>query len=119
MISFENTADTVMLEPFFHRWKNLILGGDRGFHSPKNTELAQENQLKGYYVEKKGKAKKIRSLAEKRVKKKRSGIEAKISLLKRKFGIRKNLYSREETGEAQWIYLGAIAHNLKRAFSLL
>ena len=118
-VAFNNVADSELAKPHFDRWAGLILGGDRGFHSKENTELAEQKNLRGYYVEKKGKTKGPPSWAHNRVRKKRCGIEAKFSLLKRCYGLNKNRYSRGTEGEKQWIYLSAIAHNLDRAFTLI
>lgn len=117
---FDNIADSELLRPHLSRYKGLDLGGDRGFHSPENTKLAAEINIRNYCVEKKGKQNgKPESYLLKQMRKKRSGIEAKISLAKRKYGLRKNLYGRGTMGESQWIGLGIMAMNLKHVFVLL
>ena len=119
MITFNNIADSEMITNFFERWKGLIIGADRGCHSPINTKLAQKHGIKKYYVEKKGKKSLEKSSSLFRVRRLRSIIEAKIGLSKRKHGLRKNLYARGPDGEEQWIRLGCMTMNLKRAFSIL
>lgn len=116
--SFDNNADSDMLSDMFERWKNLILGGDRGFHSPKNTRLAIVAGVKRYFVEKKGKRSHPKNSSLKRVRGKRATIEAKISLAKRKYGLKRILYGREEEGEKQWICLGITAMNFDRALRI-
>jgi hypothetical protein len=40
-ITYDNIADCEMLSPFMDRYSGLDLGGDRGFHSPKNRKLSE------------------------------------------------------------------------------
>jgi len=117
-VTFNNEADSEMLSEFLPRWKGMILTGDRGFHSPVNTRLAKEHGIKGYFIERKGKKPLPKTRAAKKARNFRAGIEAKISLLKRKFGLNKILYGRGEEGERQWIRLGVAAMNLDRALKL-
>lgn len=113
-MTFDNMADSDMLTEFLPRYKDLNLCGDRGFHSPENTRAAEAAGIKNYCIEKKGRHnRKLDSAKVKQMRKKRSAIEAKISLSKRKFGMNKNLYGRGEIGEEQWIRLNLCAMNLK------
>lgn len=114
-LTHDNQADCEMIKDHFPHWTGMIVGGDRGFHSPVNTKLAAEHGLKGYYVERKGKRSLPRNHAVKRIRKLRPIIEAKISLAKRKHGLNRNRYGRGRDGESQWIYLGITGMNLKSA----
>ena len=116
--SYKNTADSEMVKEHFENWNGLILGGDRGFHSPENSRIAMAAGVKKYFVEKKGKRAHPKSAALKRVRGKRAAIEASISLAKRQYGLNRILYGRGAEGEEQWIRLGITAMNLNRVLRL-
>lgn len=118
-ITYDNIADSKMLSPFIKNYKGLDLGGDRGFHSPENQKLAKEHQIRNYCIEPKGKKKPRADYLYKQMRKKRSGIEAKISLAKRKHGLRRNRYGRGSSGESIWIHLGIASMNLNHAFRFM
>lgn len=118
-ITFNNTADSELLSPFIHRYSGFDVGGDRGFHSPTNRKLAEEHGVRNYCIEPKGRKKSRQDYLFKQMRKRRSAIEAKISLSKRKHGLRRNRYGRGPSGESIWIYLGIAAMNINHAFRIM
>jgi len=118
-ISFNNDSDCSMLKSCMKQFSGCDLGGDRGFHSPENSKLAKEHNIRNYCIEPKGRKKAKQDYLHKQMRKKRSAIEAKISLAKRKYGLDRNRYSRGTEGESQWIHLGIAAMNLNHAFRVI
>lgn len=120
-ILFTPTNDQTLLErslkqhiQFFGR-PPTHLAADRGFSSEANEELATNSGVKYVALPAKGKRSEERKAHEgqrwfKRLNRFRVGIEAKISLLKRRFGLRRSLY-RGTTGFTRWVYLSVIASN--------
>lgn len=92
---------------------------DRGFASRANEEELQQLGVKRISSPLKGKKSKQRAEHEaqlwfKDLQRFRAGGEAKISLLKRKYGLNRSRY-RGFAGTKTWVGLGILAHNLKRA----
>jgi IS5 family transposase len=92
------------------------VGADRGFHSPGNRAACEKRGLKRIGIQRKGKPRKneVREPWEERTRRRRSGIEGRISLAKRCYGLDRANY-RIENGEEIWTRMGLIAMNLKRA----
>lgn len=91
------------------------LAADRGFSSTDNEEGVKRLHVKHIGLPAKGKLSPDRKKHERRrwfkkLHRFRVGIEAKISLLKRCFGLRRSLY-KGDAGFLRWVYLGAIACN--------
>jgi len=120
-ILFSPTKDETLLGPsldqhlkFFGR-APTHLAADRGFSSEANEERASNSGVTYVALPAKGKRSEERKAHEgqrwfKRLNRFRVGIEAKISLLKRRFGLRRSLY-RGTTGFTRWVYLSVIASN--------
>lgn len=92
------------------------LAADRGFHSPDGDDRLHERGIEHISIPVKGNKNGLRARTERsswfrRLQRWRAGGEAKISLLKRKYGLRKSLV-RGDTAAAIWIGWGVIAHNL-------
>ncbi len=91
------------------------LAGDRGFSSAENEEQVKQLLVQYVALPAKGKLSLERKKHErqrwfKKLHRFRVGIEAKISLLKRCFGLRRSLY-KGDAGFTRWVYLGIIACN--------
>lgn len=93
-----------------------LVAADAGFYSAKNMTKAEELGVKRVSVPNRStKSKARRELQKKRWFKKgqkwRTGCEGRISLLKRRHGLRRSLY-KKEAGLKRWVGLGVIADNL-------
>ena len=91
------------------------LAGDRGFSSAQNEEQAKQLLVQYVGLPAKGKLSLERKTHERqrwfrKLHRFRVGIEAKISLLKRCFGLRRSLY-KGDAGFTRWVYLAIIACN--------
>lgn len=91
------------------------LAADRGFSSGDNEQTAYKQGVSYVALPAKGKLSQRRKKHErqrwfKRLNRFRVAIEAKISLLKRRYGLRRCLYKGTK-GFARWVYLGVIASN--------
>jgi len=124
-VLFSPVNDTTLLEPSLKNHIALFgrppthLAADRGFSSDNNEETAITEGVKYVALPAKGKRTEERKAHErqrwfKHLNRFRVGIEAKISLLKRRYGLRRCLY-REQAGFTRWVYLSVIAAN---AFSI-
>jgi len=92
------------------------VAADRGFHSSDGDDRLHERGIKHVSIPVKGNKTDMRRRTERsswfrRLQRWRAGGEAKISLLKRKFGLRKSLV-RGDSATAIWLGWGIIAHNL-------
>lgn len=92
---------------------------DRGFYSGKNVNWLKAGGVKQVAISVRGKASKERLLEQKqswfkRLQRFRAGSEAKISLLKRKFGLRRSLM-RGDPGTEIWVGEGIFTYNLWQA----
>jgi len=118
----DNVSDTTLMETTlsyceetYHQTPEGV-GADRGFHSPNNRNACEKRNLKRIGIQRKGKPKKkeIRQSWEEPMRRRRCGIEARISLAKRCYGMDRANY-RVKNGEEMWVRLGLVAMNLKRA----
>jgi len=93
-----------------------LVAADAGFYSAKNVAEAEELGVKRVSVPNRSpKSQARREEQKKRWFKKgqkwRTGCEGRISLLKRRHGLRRSLY-KKEAGMKRWVGLGVIADNL-------
>jgi len=93
-----------------------LAAADAGFYSAKNVAKAEEMGVKRVSVPNRS----TKSAARKELQKKRwfkkgqkwrTGCEGRISLLKRRHGLRRSLY-KKDAGMKRWVGLGVIADNL-------
>lgn len=96
---------------------------DRGFSSKKNEIAMTELGVKRASLPRKGKKGAARTEYEnerwfKDLQRYRAAGEAKISLLKRKYGLNRSRY-RGFAGSKCWIGFGILTHNLQRAEKML
>jgi IS5 family transposase len=92
---------------------------DRGFGSRKNETTVQGLGVKRVSIPAKGKKSKARTEHEQQLwfqnlQRFRAAGEAKISLLKRKYGLSRSRY-RGFVGSKSWVGFGILDHNLRRA----
>ena len=95
-----------------------LLAADRGLYSVENERLAQEAGVKRVALPKSGKLSEKRKQHEKqrwfrRGFRFRAGIEGRISVLGRAFGLDLCLDDAEE-GMERWVGWGILAHNLRQ-----
>jgi len=93
-----------------------LVAADAGFYSAKNVAEAEEIGVKRVSVPNRS----TKSLARRQYQKQRwfkkgqkwrTGCEGRISLLKRRHGLRRSLY-KKDAGMKRWVGLGVIADNL-------
>jgi len=92
------------------------VAGDRGFYSQANEDWLHDNGVRQVSIPARGKISEARRAYQKqswfkRLQRFRAGGEAKISLLKRKFGLRRSLM-RGDAGVKIWVGQGIFIHNL-------
>jgi len=120
----ENPSDTALLKPAVRGHRRLFrkrlkaVAGDRGFYSQANEDWlkASGDGVKQVSIPKRGKISEERRRCQKqswfkRLQRFRAGIEARISLLKRKFGIKRSRM-RGSPGVNIWVGQGIFTHNL-------
>ena len=115
-------GDTDLLVPAIESHEKLtgrtpdLVAADNGFFSAKNEAAAYEKGVKRVSIPNRS----TKSEARREVQKKRwfkngqkwrTGCEGRISLLKRRHGLRRSLY-KDEAGMKRWVGLGVIADNL-------
>jgi IS5 family transposase len=121
----ENTADVTLLKAGVRGHRHLFrkrlkaVAGDRGFYSQANEDWLQDNGMRQVSIPARGKISEARRAYQKqswfkRLQRFRAGGEAKISLLKRKFGLRRSLM-RGDAGVKIWVGQGIFTHNLWQA----
>jgi transposase, IS5 family len=93
-----------------------LAAADAGFYSAKNVAKAEEMGVKRVSVPNRSTKSAARRQHQKRRwfkkgQKWRTGCEGRISLLKRRHGLRRSLY-KEDAGMKRWVGLGVIADNL-------
>jgi IS5 family transposase len=121
----ENPADTTLLKPVVKGHKRLFrkrlkaVAGDRGFYSQANEDWLKDSGVNHVSIPKRGKVGEERRSYQKqswfkRLQRFRAGIEARISLLKRKFGLKRSRL-RGSPGVNIWVGQGIFAHNLWKA----
>jgi transposase, IS5 family len=91
--------------------------GDRGVHSPNNERMAAEKGVKRVILPQPGKKSEVRKKHERqswfvRGRRWHVGIEGRISVLKRRFGLDR-CRDHGETGFEKWVGWGVIAANLR------
>ena len=117
-----NPAETDQLKPSLDHHQRAfkkpprLVTGDRGLHSAENERYARSQGVKQVALPKPGAKSPQREAHEKqpwfrRARRWRSGIEGRISLLKRRYKLRRSLYHGEQ-GMERWVGWGVIAHNL-------
>jgi IS5 family transposase len=121
----ENTADVTLLKAGVRGHRRLFrkrlkaVAGDRGFYSQANEDWLHDNGVRQVSIPPRGKISEARQAYQKqswfkRLQRFRAGGEAKISLLKRKFGLRRSLM-RGDAGTKIWVGQGIFTHNLWQA----
>ena len=121
----ENPADTTVLKAVVKGHRRLFrkrlkaVAGDRGFYSQANEDWLKDSGVKQVSIPARGKISGDRRRYQKqswfkRLQRFRAGGEAKISLLKRKFGLRRSLM-RGSPGVKIWVGQGIFTHNLWQA----
>ena len=121
----ENPSDTALLKPVVKGHKRLFrkrlkaVAGDRGFYSQANEDWLEGSGVKRVSIPKRGKTSGERRSYQKqswfkRLQRFRAGIEARISLLKRKFGLKRSRL-RGSPGVNIWVGQGIFAQNLWQA----
>jgi IS5 family transposase len=124
-----NPSDDELLIPAVEAHKKQFgkapqaVATDRGFSSKKNETAITELGVKRASLPKKGKKGAARTEHEhekwfKDLQRYRAAGEAKISLLKRKYGLNRSRY-RGFAGSKTWIGFGLLTHNLQRAAKML
>ena len=124
-----NPSDDEMLVPAVEQHQKQFgsapnaVATDRGFGSKKNETSLQELGVARICTPFKGKKSKKRAELEKQLwykdlQRYRAAGEAKISLLKRKYGLGRSRY-RGLAGSKTWVGLGIWVHNLKRAAQMI
>jgi IS5 family transposase len=121
----ENPADATLLKPAVKGHRRLFrkrlraVAADRGLYSQANEDWLKNSGVKRVSIPKRGKVGKERHRYQKqswfkRLQRFRAGIEARISLLKRKFGFTRSRM-RGSPGVNIWVGQGIFAHNLWQA----
>jgi len=121
----DNPADVTVLKLGVKGHRQLFrkrlkaIAGDRGFHSQANEDWLKDGGVRQVSIPARGKISGDRRAYQKqywfkRLQRFRAGIEARISLLKRKFGLRRSLM-RGSPGVQIWVGQGIFAHNLWQA----
>jgi IS5 family transposase len=125
----ENPADTALLKPAVRGHRRLFrkrlkaVAGDRGLYSQANEDWLKDNGVKQVSIPKRGKVGKERRSYQKqswfkRLQRFRAGIEARVSLLKRKFGLNRSRM-RGSPGVNIWVSQGIFTHNLWQAVRIV
>lgn len=120
-----NPADSSLLKDAVGGHRRLFrkrlkaVATDRGFYSRGNEDWLKRNGVTQVSIPVRGKAGRERLIEQrefwfKRLQRFRAGCEAKISLLKRKFGLDRSLM-RGEHGTEVWVGQSVFAHNLWQA----
>ena len=115
-------SDTELLVPAIERHEELtgrtpdLVAADNGFFSAKNETAAHEMGVKRVSIPNRSTKSEARRQTQKKRwfrkgQKWRTGCEGRISLLKRRHGLRRSLY-KGEAGMKRWVGFGVIADNL-------
>jgi IS5 family transposase len=121
----ENPADVTLLKKAVKGHRRLFrkrlkeVAGDRGLYSQANEDWLKDNGVKQVSIPARGKVSQERRQYQrqswfKRLQRFRAGCEAKISLLKRKFGLDRSLM-RGDAGTNTWVGQGIFTQNLWQA----
>jgi IS5 family transposase len=119
---FDNKSDSTMVEETIKSYQArhghipTAVGYDRGFWSPENEDYLKEQGVQhiGLQTRRKRKPDDFDSAAQRRLRRRRCAIEAKISLGKRRYWLRRLNY-RIRDGETIWIRLSLATMNLHQA----
>lgn len=123
-----NPSDkTILIDAICHHKKTFDrapreVAVDRGYYSKQNEDELVSLGVKHISMPKPGKKSKARQALEstnkfKNLQRFRAGVEARISCLKRSFGLRRS-YLRGLSGTSIWCGYGIFAHNLRKAAQL-
>jgi len=118
----QKPSDTELLIPAIERHEKLtgrtpdLVAADNGFFSAKNEAAAHEKGVKRVSIPNRSTKSEARRQTQKKRwfkngQKWRTGCEGRISLLKRRHGLRRSLY-KGEAGMKRWVGFGVIADNL-------
>jgi len=118
----EKPSDSDLLIPSIKAHQTLmgrtpdVVAADAGFYSAKNVAEAEEMGVKRVSVPNRSTKSPARRQYQKqrwfkKAQKWRTGCEGRISLLKRRHGLRRALY-KKDAGMKRWVRLGVIADNL-------
>jgi IS5 family transposase len=118
----DNPADATVLKTGIKGHRRLFrkrlkaVAGDRGFYSKANDDWLKDNGVRQVSIPARGKTRAERQTYQrqswfKRLQRFRAGVEARISLLKRKFGLRRSLM-RGDVGVKIWVGQSIFTHNL-------
>jgi IS5 family transposase len=121
----ENPADVTLLKDGVKGHRRLFrkrlkaMTGDRGLYSRANEDWLKDIGVRQVSIPARGKVSQERRQYQrqswfKRLQRFRAGSEARISLLKRKFGLRRSLM-RGDAGTKIWVGQGIFTHNLWQA----
>lgn len=124
-----NPSDEALLAESLKKHKKLFgkspwgIAADRGFGSKDNEDLCTGEGVKRASLPKRGRLSKKQKEKEKqswfkRLQCWRAGIEARISLLKRKYGLSRSR-SRGYQGTKNWVGNGIFAYNLQKIASMV
>jgi len=124
-----NPADVTLLKEGVKGHRRLFrkrlksVAGDRGLYSQANEDWLNETGVRQVSIPARGKVSEARRVYQKqawfkRLQRFRAGSEAKISLLKRKFGLRRSLM-RGDDGAKIWVGQGIFAHNVWQAARII
>jgi IS5 family transposase len=119
---FDNKSDSSMVQQTIQTYRDRYghipraAGYDRGFWSPENETWLKKKGVKvvGLQTRRKRKPDDFDSAPQRRLRRRRCAIEAKISLGKRRYGLRRLNY-RIRDGEAIWVRLSVAVMNLHQA----
>ena len=119
---FNNEADSAMLTEAIRAYQARhghlpsAVGCDRGFWAPENESFLKEQGVKHIGLQSRQKTSSANANAppQRRLRRRRCAVEAKISLGKRRYGLRRLNY-RIKDGEAIWIRLSLATMNLHQA----
>ena len=122
-LTYDNTADSHLFKTAIEGYRQKYgrapteVAADRGFWSKDNRHFAENIGVKNIAIENKGKSSYLKGKPfRERLRRRRCGIEARISLAKRKYGLARCRYTRPGS-EIIWARLGLMVMNLKTAFN--
>lgn len=119
-----NPSDDTLLEESINRFENALgrvpqsVATDRGFSSKSNEQLLYQRGLKRVSLPVKGGKSKEKQAVESSswfwsLQRFRTGGEARISVLKRRYGMNRSLF-RGKQGTGTWVGYAVFAHNLNQ-----
>jgi len=119
-----NPGDSQLLGPVVEEHVATVgrvpreIAADRGMSARQEEAKLEQLGVERVGIPRRGKKSKVRQEYEqrywfRRLKRWRSGIEARIGLLKRRYGLRRSRYRGLE-GTQVWVGMGIFAHNLER-----